>query len=224
MLAHYLINPDIRHNMEVLAETYLNYTPISIVELIGKKGKNQLSMRDISLEKITEYAVEDADITLQLKKHFEKELKEANTQKLFDEIEIPLLRVLAEMELEGINLDVPFLNELAKDLDKNIAQLVSKIYELAGEEFNIASPKQLGIVLFEKMKLVDKPKKTKTGQYSTAEDVLSYLAKEHEIVKYILKYRGLAKLKSTYIDTLPIQVEPTTGRVHTDYMQTVAAT
>ena len=181
-------------------------------------------MRDISLEKITEYAVEDADITLQLKKHFEKELKEANTQKLFYEIEIPLLRVLAEMELEGINLDVPFLNELAKDLDKDIAQLVSKIYELAGEEFNIASPKQLGIVLFEKMKLVDKPKKTKTGQYSTAEDVLSYLAKEHEIVNYILKYRGLAKLKSTYIDTLPIQVEPTTGRVHTDYMQTVAAT
>ena len=224
MLAHYLINPDMRHNMEVLAETYLNYTPISIVELIGKKGKNQLSMRDISLEKITEYAVEDADITLQLKKHFEKELKEANTQKLFYEIEIPLLRVLAEMELEGINLDVPFLNELAKDLDKDIAQLVSKIYELAGEEFNIASPKQLGIVLFEKMKLVDKPKKTKTGQYSTAEDVLSYLAKEHEIVNYILKYRGLAKLKSTYIDTLPIQVEPTTGRVHTDYMQTVAAT
>ena len=224
MLAHYLINPDMRHNMEVLAETYLNYSPISIVELIGKKGKNQLSMRDISLEKITEYAVEDADITLQLKKHFEKELKEANTQKLFDEIEIPLLRVLAEMELEGINLDVPFLNELAKDLDKDIAQLVSKIYELAGEEFNIASPKQLGIVLFEKMKLVDKPKKTKTGQYSTAEDVLSYLAKEHEIVNYILKYRGLAKLKSTYIDTLPIQVEPTTGRVHTDYMQTVAAT
>ncbi|RZP17466.1 MAG: DNA polymerase I [Flavobacteriales bacterium] len=224
MLAHYLINPDMRHNMEVLAETYLNYSPISIVELIGKKGKNQLSMRDISLEKITEYAVEDADITLQLKKHFEKELKEANTQKLFDEIEIPLLRVLAEMELEGINLDVPFLNELAKDLDKDIAQLVSKIYELADEEFNIASPKQLGIVLFEKMKLVDKPKKTKTGQYSTAEDVLSYLAKEHEIVNYILKYRGLAKLKSTYIDTLPIQVEPTTGRVHTDYMQTVAAT
>jgi DNA polymerase-1 len=224
MLAHYLINPDMRHNMEVLAETYLNYSPISIVELLGKKGKNQLSMRDISLEKITEYAVEDADITLQLKKHFEKELKEANTQKLFDEIEIPLLRVLAEMELEGINLDVPFLNELAKDLDKDIAQLVSKIYELADEEFNIASPKQLGIVLFEKMKLVDKPKKTKTGQYSTAEDVLSYLAKEHEIVNYILKYRGLAKLKSTYIDTLPIQVEPTTGRVHTDYMQTVAAT
>jgi len=224
MLAHYLINPDMRHNIEVLAETYLNYTPISIVELIGKKGKNQLSMRDVSIEKITEYAVEDADITLQLKKHFEKELKDANTQKLFDEIEIPLLRVLAEMELEGINLDVPFLNELAKDLDKDIAQLISKIYELADEEFNIASPKQLGIVLFEKMKLVDKPKKTKTGQYSTAEDVLSYLAKDHEIVKYILKYRGLAKLKSTYIDALPMQVEPTTGRVHTDYMQTVAAT
>ena len=224
MIAHYLINPDMRHNMDILAETYLDYSPQSITELIGKKGVNQGSMRDVPIEKQTEYAVEDADITLQLKKHFEKELKEANTQKLFDEIEIPLLRVLAEMELEGINLDVPFLNELAKDLDKDIAQLVSKIYELAGEEFNIASPKQLGIVLFEKMELVDKPKKTKTGQYSTAEDVLSYLAKEHEIVKYILKYRGLAKLKSTYIDTLPMQVEPTTGRVHTDYMQTVAAT
>ncbi len=224
MLAHYLINPDMRHNMDVLAETYLNYTPVSIVELIGKKGKNQLSMRDVPLDKATEYAVEDADITLQLKEHFEKELGEANTQKLFDEIEIPLLRVLAEMELEGINLDVPFLNGLAKDLDKDIDHLVSKIYKAADEEFNIASPKQLGIVLFEKMKLVDKPKKTKTGQYSTAEDVLSYLAKDHEIVRDILEYRGLAKLKSTYVDTLPKQVETATGRVHTDYMQTVAAT
>ncbi|MCF6306762.1 MAG: DNA polymerase I [Flavobacteriaceae bacterium] len=224
MLAHYLINPDMRHNMDVLAETYLNYTPVSITELIGKKGKNQLSMREIPLDKITEYAVEDTDITLQLKEHFEKELSEADTQKLFDDIEIPLLRVLASMELEGINLDVPFLESLTSDLDKDIAHLVSKIFEAAGEEFNIASPKQLGVVLFEKMKLVEKPKKTKTGQYSTAEDVLSYLAKDHEIINDILEYRGLAKLKSTYIDTLPKQVEPTTGRVHTDYMQTVAAT
>ena len=224
MLAHYLINPDMRHNMDILAETYLNYTPISIVELIGKKGKNQLSMRDVPLDKQTEYAVEDADITLQLKEHFEKELGEANTKKLFTDIEVPLVRVLAAMELEGINLDVPFLNTLAQDLNKDIDTLVAKIYEVAGEEFNIASPKQLGIILFEKLKLVDKPKKTKTGQYKTGEDILSALAKEHEIIRDILEYRGLAKLKSTYVDALPLQVEPSTGRVHTDYMQTVAAT
>jgi len=224
MLAHYLINPDMRHNMDVLAETYLNYTPISITELIGKKGKNQLSMRDVALDKQTEYAVEDADITLQLKEHFQNELGEANTQKLFDDIELPLLRVLANMELEGINLDVTFLNSLSEDLNNDIDTLVSKIYKLAGEEFNIASPKQLGEVLFDKMKLVDKPKKTKTGQYSTAEDVLKYLAKDHEIIQDILDYRGLAKLKSTYVDALPTQVEETTKRVHTDYMQTVAAT
>jgi DNA polymerase-1 len=224
MLAHYLINPDMRHNMNVLSETYLNYTPVPITELIGKKGKNQLSMREVPIDKQTEYAVEDADITLQLKEHFEKELGDANVQKLFNEIEIPLVSVLAAMELEGINLDVPFLNGLASDLDKDIKELVSEIYEAANEEFNIASPKQLGIVLFEKMKLIDKPKKTKTGQYSTAEDVLSYLAKDHEIIRNILAYRGLAKLKSTYVDALPLQVEPITGRVHTDYMQTVAAT
>ncbi|PWK20863.1 DNA polymerase I [Xanthomarina spongicola] len=224
MLAHYLINPDMRHNMDVLAETYLNYTPISITELIGKKGKNQLSMRDVPLEKQTEYAVEDTDITLQLKEHFTKELSEANTQKLFDEIEIPLLRVLADMELEGINLDTEFLNSLSVELNNDIANLEKKIYEAAGEEFNIASPKQMGIILFEKLKLIDKPKKTKTGQYATGEDILSYLAKDHEIIRNILDYRGLAKLKSTYVDALPLQVEPSTGRVHTDYMQTVAAT
>ncbi|GAA4269092.1 DNA polymerase I [Hyunsoonleella aestuarii] len=224
MLAHYLINPDMRHNMDVLAETYLNYTPISIETLIGKKGKNQLSMREVPLEKQTEYAVEDADITLQLKEHFQNELGEANTQKLFDEIEIPLLRVLAAMELEGINLDKGFLNGLSEQLDKDIKTLESKIYLEAGEEFNIASPKQLGVILFEKMKLVDKPKKTKSGQYSTAEDVLSYLAKDHDIIQNILDFRGLSKLKSTYVDALPTQVEEGTGRVHTDYMQTVAAT
>ena len=224
MLAHYLINPDMRHNMDILAETYLNYTPISITELIGKIGKNQLSMRDVPLEKQTEYAVEDADITLQLKEHFTNELGEANTQKLFDEIEIPLLRVLAAMELEGINLDKDFLNSLAEALNNDIETLEKSIYEAAGEEFNIASPKQLGIVLFEKLKLVDKPKKTKTGQYATGEDILSYLAKDHAIIQNILDYRGLAKLKSTYVDALPLQVEPSTGRVHTDYMQTVAAT
>ncbi|WP_298894105.1 DNA polymerase I [uncultured Psychroserpens sp.] len=224
MLAHYLINPDMRHNMDVLAETYLNYTPISITELIGKKGKNQLSMREVPLDKQTEYAVEDADITLQLKEHFEKELGEANTQKLFDEIEVPLLRVLAAMELEGINLDKAFLNSLSEELNNDIATLEKKIYDAAGEEFNIASPKQLGVILFEKMKLVDKPKKTKTGQYSTAEDVLSYLAKDHEIIQNILDFRGLSKLKSTYVDALPLQVDEATGHVHTDYMQTVAAT
>lgn len=224
MLAHYLINPDMRHNMDVLAETYLNYTPISIETLIGKKGKNQRSMREVSLEKQTEYAVEDADITLQLKEHFESELGEANTQKLFHDIEIPLLRVLADMELEGINLDKKFLHALSETLNSDITSLEGQIYKAAGEEFNIASPKQLGIVLFEKLKLVDKPKKTKTGQYSTAEDVLSYLAKDHAIVKNILDYRGLAKLKSTYVDALPNQVNELTGRVHTDYMQTVAAT
>lgn len=224
MLAHYLINPDMRHNMDVLAETYLNYTPISITELIGKKGKNQRSMRDVPLEKQTEYAVEDADITLQLKEHFEKELGEANTQKLFDDIELPLLRVLAAMELEGVNLDKVFLNSLSEDLTNDIAKLEKNIYEAAGEAFNIASPKQLGLILFEKLKLVDKPKKTKTGQYKTGEDILSYLAKDHEIIKQVLDYRGLAKLKSTYVDALPLQVEESTGRVHTDYMQTVAAT
>jgi DNA polymerase-1 len=224
MLAHYLINPDMRHNMDVLAETYLNYSPVSITELIGKKGKNQLSMREVPIEKQTEYAVEDADITLQLKEHFAKELGEANTQKLFDEIEVPLLRVLADMELEGINLDKDFLKKLSVELDKDIKRLETEIYNEAGEEFNIGSPKQLGDILFEKLKLIDKPKKTKTGQYSTAEDVLSYLAKDHKIIRDVLEYRGLAKLKSTYVDALPEQVEPSTGRVHTDYMQTVAAT
>ncbi|MEP3207839.1 MAG: DNA polymerase I [Maribacter sp.] len=224
MLAHYLINPDMRHNMDVLAETYLNYTPVSITELIGKKGKNQLSMRDVPLEKQTEYAVEDADITLQLAEHFRPELKEAKTEDLFNNIEIPLLHVLADMELEGINLDKTFLNSLSEELNSDIASLEKKIYNAAGVEFNIGSPKQLGEILFDKMKLVDKPKKTKTGQYSTAEDVLSYLAKDHEIIQNVLDYRGLSKLKSTYVDALPLQVDESTGRVHTDYMQTVAAT
>ena len=223
MLAHYLINPDMRHNMDVLAETYLNYTPVSITELIGKKGKNQLSMREVPVKDQTEYAVEDADVTWQLKEHFVKELEEAGTRKLFDEIEIPLLRVLAAMEIEGINLNTSFLNDLSKALDTDITRLTSEIYEAAGEEFNIGSPKQLGVILFEKMKLVEKPKKTKTGQYSTAEDVLSYLAKDHKIIQNVLDYRGLSKLKSTYVDALPEQVAAD-GRVHTDYMQTVAAT
>ena len=224
MIAHYLINADMRHNMEVLAETYLNYSPISIVDLIGKKGKNQLSMRDVSLEKLTEYAVEDADITFQLASHFKKELTDAETLKLFNDIEIPLVKVLAYMELEGIKLDTEFLKSLSTDLNSDIESLETEIYEAAGETFNIASPKQLGVILFEKLKLVDKPKKTKTGQYSTAEDVLSYLAKDHEIIQHILEYRGLAKLKSTYVDALPEQVLESTGHIHTEYMQTVAST
>ena len=212
-----------RHNMDVLSETYLNYTPVSITELIGKKGKNQLSMREVPLQQQTEYAVEDADITWQLKEHFTKELEEARTRKLFDEIEIPLLRVLAAMELEGINLNTGFLAGLSTALDEDITRLTTEIYNEAGEEFNIGSPKQLGVILFEKLKLVDKPKKTKTGQYSTAEDVLSYLAKDHKIIQNVLDYRGLTKLKSTYVDALPNEVA-VDGRVHTDYMQTVAAT
>ena len=224
MLAHYLINPDMRHNMDVLAETYLNYTPQSIVELIGKKGKNQKSMRDVDLEKQKEYAVEDADITFQLKEKFVPELASAGTDKLFHDIEMPLLDVLAAMEIEGVNLDDEFLSSLSRKLNEDIERLEKDIYEAAGEEFNIGSPKQLGEILFGKMKLVDKPKKTKTGQYSTAEDVLSYLAKDHQIIADVLEYRGLAKLKSTYVDALPNQVNPATHRIHTNYMQTVAAT
>ena len=224
MIAHYLINADMRHDMEVLAETYLNYTPISVVELIGKKGKNQISIRDVSLDRLTEFAVEDADITYQLASHFKKELIDAETLKLFNDIEIPLVKVLASMELEGIKLDTAFLKSLSIELNNDIVSLESKIYEAAGETFNIASPKQLGLILFEKLKLVDKPKKTKTGQYSTAEDVLSFLAKEHAIIQHILEYRGLAKLKTTYVDSLPEQVLESTGHIHTEYMQTVAAT
>ena len=193
MIAHYLINPDMRHNMNILAETYLNYSPQSIEELIGKKGKNQKTMREVPVKEVAEYAVEDADITFQLAQHFKKEMSDANTLNLFNSIEIPLIKVLADMELEGIRLDVDFLNGLSSDLDKDISALEESIYNKAGEVFNIASPKQLGVILFEKLKLVDKPKKTKTGQYSTAEDVLSYLAKDHEIIRAILEYRGLAK-------------------------------
>ncbi|WGH74549.1 DNA polymerase I [Tenacibaculum tangerinum] len=224
MIAHYLINPDMRHNMDVLAETYLNYQPVSITELIGKKGKNQLSMRQVALPEQTEYAVEDADVTYQLKEHFSKELESGNVTKLFNEVETPLVSVLSAMEIEGINLDTDFLKTLSKALSKDILQLEQNIYEQAGEEFNIASPKQLGPILFDKLKLVDKPKKTKTGQYSTAEDVLSYLAKDHQIVADILEYRQYKKLQSTYVDALPNEINPKTGRVHTVYAQAVAAT
>ncbi|WP_133532646.1 DNA polymerase I [Flavobacterium dankookense] len=225
MIAHYLINPDMRHNMDVLSETYLKYSPKSIEDLIGKKGKNQKSMRDVALEEIKEYAAEDADVTYQLKQNFSPILDKAETKKLFDEIEIPLIPVLAAMELEGINLDVPFLKEMSVEMAKESSELEQKIYETAGEKFNLASPKQLGDVLFDKMKIGGaKQKKTKTGQYATGEEVLSYLANEHQIVKDILDWRQMVKLQSTYIDALPNQVDKKTGRVHTDYMQTVAAT
>ncbi len=224
MLAHYLINPDMRHNMSVLSETYLNYTPISIETLIGKKGKNQKTMRDVDLTTQKEYAVEDADITWQLKQIFEKELEENNLSKLFKEIEIPLINVLANMELEGINLDKKFLNSLSDVLTKDILNLEQKIYKEADTDFNLASPKQLGVVLFEHLKLVDKPKKTKTGQYATGEEILSKLAPKHKIVANILEWRGLVKLKNTYVDALPNLVNNKTGRIHTTYSQAVAAT
>ncbi|MFY9242184.1 MAG: DNA polymerase I [Polaribacter sp.] len=224
MIAHYLINPDMRHNMDVLAETYLNYQPVSISELIGKKGKNQLSMRDVPIADQTEYAVEDADVTYQLKEHFTKELQSGNVTKLFNDVELPLVSVLTAMEIEGININTEFLQELSVALTDDINRLEKNIYELAGEEFNIASPKQLGIVLFENMKLVDKPKKTKTGQYKTGEDILSYLAKDHEIIRDIQDYRQYKKLQSTYVDALPNEINPKTGRIHTQYMQAVAAT
>mgnify|MGYP000035068460 FL=1 len=224
MIAHYLINPDMRHNMDILAETYLNYQPVSITELIGKKGKNQLSMRVVPIADQTEYAVEDADITLQLKEHFTKELESGNVTKLFNEVELPLVSVLTAMEIEGINIDIHFLKKLSVALTADINRLEKEIYDQAGEEFNIASPKQLGIVLFEKMQLVAKPKKTKTGQYSTAEEVLSYLAKDHQIIRDIQEFRQYKKLQSTYVDALPNEVNSKTGRIHTQYMQAVAAT
>ncbi|MGV9003060.1 DNA polymerase I [Flavobacterium sp.] len=225
MIAHYLINPDMRHNMDILSETYLKYSPKSIESLIGKKGKNQLSMKDVPMENVKEYAAEDADVTLQLKEHFQPILEKVGTKKLFDEIEIPLVPVLAAMELEGINLDVDFLAKMSIEMAKESSALEQRIYETSGEKFNLASPKQLGEVLFDKLKIGGaKQKKTKTGQYATGEEVLSYLAKDNEIVRDILEWRQMIKLQSTYIDALPNQVDKKTGRVHTDYMQAVAAT
>ena len=223
MLAHYVINPDMRHNMDVLAETYLKYSPQPIEELIGK-GRKKISMREVPLEQQKEYAAEDADITFQLKEYFGQELEATQTKKLYEEIELPLVKVLARMELEGIRVNQDFLEQLSQALEKDILALEKTIYQEAGESFNIGSPKQLGEILFGKLKLVEKPKKTKTGQYSTAEDVLSYLASEHQIIADVLAWRGLMKLKSTYVDALPQQIQEKTGRIHTEYMQTVAAT
>jgi len=225
MIAHYLINPDMRHNMDVLSETYLGYSPQSIEELIGKKGKGQKTMREVPLDAIKEYAAEDADVTLQLKEQFAPVLTQTGTTTLFETIEIPLVSVLADMEMEGVNLDVDFLKTLSGELDQEIRALEMKIYETAGEKFNLGSPKQLGDILFEKMKIGEgKQKKTKTGQYATGEEVLSYLALSNPFVQDILDWRQMVKLKSTYVDALPLQVCTKTGRVHTDYMQAVAAT
>jgi DNA polymerase-1 len=225
MLAHYLINPDMRHNMDVLSETYLQYSPKSIEELIGKKGKGQKTMRDVAVDDVKEYAAEDADVTFQLKQHFEPILASTQTRKLFDEIEIPLVSVLADMEMEGVRLDTDFLKTLSNELETDIRGLENQIYEMAGESFNLASPKQLGEILFDKMKIGGvKQKKTKTGQYATGEEVLSYLALSSPFVKDILDWRQLVKLQNTYVTALPLQVCGKTGRVHTDYMQAVAAT
>ena len=224
MIAHYLLHPDLRHNMDYLAETNLNYRPVPIEQLIGKKGKNQLSMRDVDIKLVKEYAAEDADITLQLKDIFAPQLKKTDTWQLFEKIEMPLVPVLASMEAEGVKLDIKALNEYSIELEKYIGETEKIIYELAGVEFNIASPKQLGEVLFDKLQISDKPKKTKTGQYSTGEDILVRLANKHPIINNILEYRSLTKLKSTYVDALPLLVNKRDHRIHTSYNQAVAAT
>ncbi len=223
MIAHYLLEPDMRHNMDVLSQTYLNYKPVSIEELIGKKGVAQGNMRDVALDKIVEYASEDADVTLQLKQHFAPLLKEQQLEKLFFEVETPLCQVLADMEFDGVSIDTVVLKEYSKVLAVDIVELEKAIYEKSGAQFNIASPKQLGEILFDKMKLDPQAKKTKTGQYATGEEILSRLA-EHPIVSDILSFREFQKLKSTYIDALPLLVHPSDHRVHTSYNQAVAAT
>jgi DNA polymerase-1 len=224
MIAHFLIQPEMRHSMDVLAETYLNYSPVSIEALIGKKGKDQISMRDVPVEVIGEYAAEDADVTLQLHEKFAPQLKSSGVQHLFETVEMPLVPVLAGMEAEGINIDKQALQDLSKTLETDIAKTEKEIQDLAGIKFNVSSPKQVGEVLFEQLKIVDKPQKTKTGQYSTAEDVLSKLENKHVIVRKILDFRELVKLKNTYVDVLPEMINPRTGRIHTSYNQVVAVT
>ena len=223
MLAHYLIEPDLRHGMDYLSGIYLNYEPVSITTLIGKKGKGQLNMRDVAIEKIKEYAAEDADITYQLAQKLMPEIVEKEAKQLLDEIEIPLINVLSDMEREGVKINKEFLLQYSKELETDIAALEKRIIELAGKPFNIASPKQLGEILFDHLQLDPKAKKTKTGQYQTGEDVLQKLS-EHEIVQCILDVRQLSKLKSTYVDSLPELINPKTGRVHTSFNQAVAAT
>ncbi|HYG16012.1 MAG TPA: DNA polymerase I [Bacteroidia bacterium] len=224
MLAHYVIEPDGRHNMDIMAEGYLNYAPISIETLIGKKGKGQLNMRDADIEKVAEYSAEDADITLRLKQAFSPMLDEKGVRPVVEKIEAPLVPVLADMEREGVRIDKEMLAAYSVDLQNEVALLEQRIYELAGMQFNIASPKQLGEVLFDRLKLDPKAKKTKTGQYKTDEEVLTYLSAEHEIAKVIIDHRQMQKLKSTYVDALPLLINPRTGRVHTCFNQAVAAT
>lgn len=224
MLAHYLVNPDGRHGMDILSEKYLNYKPVSISELIGKKGKNQLNFRDVPLDKATEYAAEDADITLQLKAKLHQELMDKQVAHLMQRLEMPLVPVLSAMEMEGIRIDDKFLGDYSSELEGMSKDLEKSIYEMSGANFNIASPKQMGEVLFDHMKLDAKAKKTKTGQYKTDEATLTKLAAEHEIVSKILDYRKVNKLRSTYVDALPKLIHPSTGRVHTSYAQAVAAT
>jgi len=224
MVAHYLLFPDMRHQMDLLAETYLDYSPVSIESLIGKKGKNQKTMRQVDLVTISKYAAEDADIALQLKIYFEPLLAENKLLKLFVDVEMPLIKILAKMERHGVNLDVEALRNFSKDLGKDISLLQEKIYEAAGEVFNISSPKQLGNILFGKMEISEKAKKTKSGQYSTSEDILVKLESKHPIIRHILDYRSLSKLKSTYADALPELLSSRDNRIHTNYNQTVAAT
>ena len=224
MIAHYLIQPELHHNMDYMAEIYLNYQTIHIDELIGPKGKNQKSMRSLLPSQIYEYAAEDADITLRLKNKLEPELKKAECEDLFYNIEMPLMPVLAEMEMNGVCLDTASLAETSKQFTNRMNEIEARIYELAGERFNIASPKQVGEILFDKLKIVEKAKKTKTGQYVTSEEVLQQLRNKHEIVADILEHRGLKKLIGTYIDALPKLINPKTGHIHTSFNQTITAT
>lgn len=224
MIAHYLIQPELHHNMDYMAEIYLHYQTIHIDELIGPKGKNQRSMRDLSPIDIYEYACEDADITLQLKNKLEPELKKHGAEKLFYEIEMPLMPVLADMEMNGVCLDIASLAETNKQFTQRMLEIEQRIYELAGQQFNIASPKQVGEILFDKLKIVEKAKKTKTGQYVTSEEVLQQLKNKHEIVADILEHRGLKKLIGTYVEALPKLINPKTGHIHTSFNQTITAT
>ncbi|MBU0490023.1 MAG: DNA polymerase I [Bacteroidetes bacterium] len=224
MLAHYLLQPELRHNMDFMAETWLGYSPVSIETLIGKKGALQGSMRDVALKDAAEYACEDADITLQLWNLFEPELKNAQLLKLYDDVEAPLIHVLADMEAIGINLDTDALNKYADVLGIEVQEVAKQIIEYAGVEFNISSPKQLGEILFEKLKIIDKPRKTKTGQYATGEEVLEQLRERHPIIVEILDYRQLTKLKSTYVDVLPDMLNPRTRRIHSSFNQAVTST
>ena len=224
MVAHYLIQPDLRHNLDYLSDVYLNYKKVATEELIGKRGKNQLSMRDVELEQIKEYACEDADITFQLKEILDQELSSANLKELFATVEMPLLKVLVQMEISGLTIDPKALDDYAIILREQINELENAIIELAGEPFNISSPKQLGTILFEKLLLDPKAKKTKTKQYSTGEEILVNLQDKHPIVNKILEYRGLKKLLSTYVEALPKLINPKTGKIHSSFNQTIAAT